>query len=75
MIKTALITTAILATGATAGVGTQTSSLPVPQSLTAQIACFEVSLDADGGSIALSAGTDLNIDIAFTGDRHIRIGA
>ena len=80
MIKTTIITFAAIATTALGlslvGVPGVPSLDPVtPTGLNAQIACFNLSIDADGTEISLTTRTELDIDIVFTGDRHIRIGA
>jgi hypothetical protein len=67
MIKTTLIS--LIALG---GIGLPT--IPVPVAMDANIAYLHLSVDEDGTAISLDAPSDFMIDIAFTGDRHIRIG-
>jgi len=69
MIKTAILISA------TAVAGITLPTIPVPVSAEASISYLNIEVNADGIDAKLNPTTSMGLDITFTGDRHIRIGA
>lgn len=69
MMKTAIF----ISTATVAGITLPT--VPVPISANAHISYLNIEISADGFDASLTPSSKVELNIAFTGDRLIRIGA